>query len=68
VVFTRDFKDTVRARARRDSAFHRALLREGIECLLAAEVETGIVVLWDYVEASDGSRKSPAHEAEHLDH
>ena len=53
VMFTRDFRETVRARARRDPEFRGALLREGIACLLAGEVETGVVVLRDYIAALD---------------
>lgn len=33
---TRSFKDTVQARARRDGAFRQALLKEGIDCLIAS--------------------------------
>ena len=51
---TRDFKHTVVARVRRDPAFRRALLREGIECLLAGDVETGKAALRDYVNATVG--------------
>lgn len=51
---TRDFKDTVRARAQRDAAFRRALLQEGIECLLSGDVETGKIVLRDYINATMG--------------
>ena len=34
---TRDFKETVKARADRDPAFREALLKEGVECLLAGD-------------------------------
>ena len=37
---TRDFKDTVRARAARDPKFRKELLREGIECMLAGDTAT----------------------------
>ncbi len=50
-VLTKDFKDTIQARAQRDTAFRRALLQEGIECLLAGNVETGKAVLRDYIDA-----------------
>ena len=29
---TKDFKETIQARARRDSAFRKALLKEAIDC------------------------------------
>ena len=51
---TRDFKETIVARAERDPAFRRALLREGIECLLAGDVDTGKTVLRDYIKATVG--------------
>jgi len=51
---TRDFKETVRARIERDPAFREMLLEEGVECLLAGEVETGKSILRDYVNATVG--------------
>lgn len=50
----RHFKETVRARAQRDPAFREALLREAIETLLGGDVETGKVVLRDYINATIG--------------
>lgn len=57
MALTRDFKETIQARARRDPAFRKALLREGIDCLLAGEVETGKAVLRDYINATVGFEK-----------
>jgi hypothetical protein len=54
MALTRDFKETIQARARRDVAFRRELLREGVECLLGGEVETGKTVLRDYINATVG--------------
>ncbi|MGE5205645.1 MAG: DNA-binding protein [Chlamydiota bacterium] len=51
---TRDFKETVRARAQRDPKFRKALLREGIESFLAGDTETGKTVLRDYINATVG--------------
>ena len=51
---TRDFKDTVRDRVQRDPKFRRAMLREGTECLLAGDVETGKIVLRDFINATIG--------------
>ena len=51
---TRDFKETVRARAQRDPAFRDGLLKEGIECLLAGDVDAGKIVLRHYIEATIG--------------
>lgn len=54
MALTRDFKQTIRARARRDAAFRRALLREGVASFLAGDVETGKTVLRDYINATVG--------------
>jgi hypothetical protein len=51
---TRDFKETVQARARRDPAFRKRLLSQGIECLLAGDTDTGKVLLRDYINATIG--------------
>mgnify|MGYP001546496253 FL=1 len=45
---TKDVMDTIEARAQRDPVFRRALLQEGVECLLAGDVDTGKAVLRDY--------------------
>jgi hypothetical protein len=49
-----EFIETVRARARRDAAFRRALLREALDLMLAGDVETGKGVLRDYINATIG--------------
>ena len=54
MALTRDFKDTIQARVRRDAAFRKELLREGIECFLSGDVETGKIVLRDYINATVG--------------
>ena len=54
MALTRDFKETVLARAQRDPAFRAGLLKEGVECLLAGDVDTGKIVLRDYINATIG--------------
>ncbi len=54
---TRDFKETIQARIERDPAFRDELLREGVECLLAGEMETGKAILRDYINATIGFEK-----------
>jgi DNA-binding phage protein len=54
MALTRDFKETIKARVERDPAFREALLKEGIDCLLAGDMETGKAVLRDYVKATMG--------------
>ncbi|MCY4651915.1 MAG: transcriptional regulator [Dehalococcoidia bacterium] len=51
---TRDFKETVQARAACDPAFREGLLKEGVECLLAGDVDAGKIVLRDYINATIG--------------
>ena len=38
---TRDFKETIQARIERDPSFREELLKEGVECLLSGDVDTG---------------------------
>jgi DNA-binding phage protein len=54
MTLTRDFKETIQARVRRDATFRKELLREGIECFLAGDIETGKTVLRDYINATVG--------------
>ncbi|MDP2603269.1 MAG: transcriptional regulator [Deltaproteobacteria bacterium] len=63
---TRDFKETIQARARRDEAFREALLTEAMDAMLSGDVETGKTVLRDYINATVGfdalaavTKKSP---------
>ena len=54
MALTRDFKKTVQARAQRDPAFREGLLTEAVDCLLAGDIDTGKVVLRDYINATMG--------------
>jgi DNA-binding phage protein len=54
VALTRDFKETIQARARRDPAFRKELLREAVESFLSGDVDTGKMVLRDYIHATVG--------------
>ena len=54
MALTKDFKESIQARAQRDPAFRKALLQEGIECLLAGDMDTGKAVLRDYINATIG--------------
>ena len=51
---TRDFRETVPARAQREPAFREGLLKEGVECLLAGDVDVGEILLRDYIEVTIG--------------
>ena len=51
---TREFKETVQARIKRDRKYRKQLLREGVECLLAGDLDTGKAILRDYINATIG--------------
>ncbi len=57
MALTRDFKETIRPRVKRDPSFRRALLREGIENFLSGDVETGKIILRDFINATVGFTK-----------
>jgi hypothetical protein len=54
MALTRDFKETIKDRVERDPSFREELLKEGIECLLTGDVDTGKAVLRDYINATIG--------------
>jgi DNA-binding phage protein len=54
MALTRDFKETVKARADRDPAFREALLTEAVELLITGKVDVGKAVLRDYINATIG--------------
>ena len=54
MALTRDFKETILARAARDSKFRRELLREGIESMLTGDIATAKTILRDYINATVG--------------
>jgi hypothetical protein len=54
MALTRDFKETVQARLADDPEYRKELLREGVECLLAGDLDTGKATLRDYINATIG--------------
>lgn len=54
MALTRDFKETVLARVQADPKFRDTLLKEGIETMLAGDVDTGKAILRDYIKATLG--------------
>ncbi len=54
MALTRDFKETIQARAIREPKFRDALLTEGVEALLTGEVDLGKAILRDYINATMG--------------
>src|SRR5271168_1750505 len=51
---TRYIKETIRARAERDPKFRQALLREGVEAMLAGDAAVAKAILRDYIDATVG--------------
>jgi hypothetical protein len=51
---TRDFRETVRARAGRDPAFRKALFQEAVQALLRGETDDGRAALRAYINATIG--------------
>ena len=54
MALTRAFKESVQVRVQQDAAFRDALLTEGVDALLAGDVDTGKAVLRDYIKATVG--------------
>ena len=51
---TREFSETVRARAECDPEFRIGLFSEAVEALLGNDLETGKILLRDYANATEG--------------
>ena len=54
---TRSFKELVQRHVAHDPAFADALLRDGIDTMLAGDVDTGRAILRDYIKATVGFEK-----------
>ena len=54
MALTREFKETVVARARRDAKFRDAMFAEAINAYLAGDTQTGKAMLRDLVNATIG--------------
>lgn len=54
MALTKDFRETIQARAQSDPAFREAMLTEAVSCFLANELATGKSLLRDYVNATLG--------------
>jgi DNA-binding phage protein len=57
MALTRSFKELVQRHVAEDQAFGEALLREGINTMLAGDVDTGKAILRDYIKATIGFEK-----------
>ena len=56
-MITRNFKETIQARALTDRKFREGLLRESIESMLAGDLRTGKILIRDYINATVGFEK-----------
>ena len=54
MALTREFRQTVQARVRRDPEFARALLGEAVQAMLAGDLQVGKALARDYINASLG--------------
>jgi DNA-binding phage protein len=54
---TKDFRQTVRARAARDTPFRRALFQEAVQALLQGDIDAGRAAMRDYINATIGFEK-----------
>jgi len=54
MALTRGFRVTLLERAQKDAEFRKAMLKEGIDTMLAGDVETGKSILRDYINAAVG--------------
>ena len=54
MALTRDFKETILARAQRDPKFRDALRKQGVETLLSGDVDAGKAILRDCINATVG--------------
>ena len=51
---TRDFKETIRARAQSDPAYRLALIEEALESLVSGDLDGGRSMLSNYINATIG--------------
>jgi DNA-binding phage protein len=54
MAITREFRATLLERAQKDAEFRQAMLKEGIDALLAGDLETGKAILRDYINMAVG--------------
>ena len=54
---TKSFKTLVQRHVKRDKKFAEALLCEGVDAMLSGDVETGKIILRDYIKATVGFEK-----------
>lgn len=54
---TKSFKELVQRRVAKDADFAENLLREGVDTMLAGDIDAGKAILRDYIKATVGFEK-----------
>jgi DNA-binding phage protein len=54
MVLTRNFRETIQARAKKDPAYREAMLTEAVDSFLSGDVDVGKALLRDYIKATVG--------------
>jgi DNA-binding phage protein len=57
MALTKGFRTTLMERAQKDAGFRQAMLKEGVDMMLAGDMETGKAILRDYINAAVGFNK-----------
>jgi DNA-binding phage protein len=57
VAVTKSFKELVQRRVAKDADFAENLLREGVDTMLAGDIDAGKAILRDYIKATVGFEK-----------
>jgi len=60
MALSRDFRQTVQARAVRDPAFRKALFQEAVQTLLEGDIDAGRAAMRDYINATVGFERLSA--------
>ena len=66
MALTKDFRETVQARAQRDPAFRKGLLSDALESYLSGEATLGKELLRDYINATVGFPRLAAQTGIHV--
>ncbi len=61
MALTKDFRETIKARAKRDPKYREAMLTEAVDSFLSGDVEVGKAMLRDYINATIGFETLSQH-------
>ena len=54
MALTKDFRETIKARAKRDPEYREAMLTEAVDSFFSGDVDVGKAMLRDYINATIG--------------